>query len=113
MKLLTDLFSTDYGLMSIIGLFFIMCMGVFFLRLFLGIEQFRLQQVFVTIRGNLLRDQFVPFDGFLARQSLGLNHPFGFFCGGCLIPLQRHRVLVFLFFEIELFSRPVSDHFLP
>lgn len=36
MKLLTDLFSTDYGLMSIIGLFFIMCMGVFFLRLFLG-----------------------------------------------------------------------------
>lgn len=36
MKLLTDLFSTDYGLMSIAGLFLIMCMAVFFLRLFLG-----------------------------------------------------------------------------
>ena len=36
MKLLIDLFSTDYGLMSISGLFLIMCMGVFFLRLFLG-----------------------------------------------------------------------------
>lgn len=36
MKLLTDLFSTDYGLMSIIGIFFMIGMGVFFLRLFLG-----------------------------------------------------------------------------
>jgi hypothetical protein len=36
MKLLTDLFSTDYGLMSIIGLFIILGMGVFFVRLFLG-----------------------------------------------------------------------------
>ena len=36
MKLLTDLFSTDYGLMSIIGITFMMGMGVFFLRLFMG-----------------------------------------------------------------------------
>jgi hypothetical protein len=36
MKLLTDLFSTDYGLMSITGIFFMIGMGVFFLRLFLG-----------------------------------------------------------------------------
>lgn len=36
MKLLTDLFSTDYGLMSIIGITFMIGMGVFFLRLFLG-----------------------------------------------------------------------------
>jgi len=36
MKLLTDLFSTDYGLMSIIGIVFMMGMGVFFLRLFMG-----------------------------------------------------------------------------
>ena len=36
MKLLTDLFSTDYGLMSILGIVFIMGMGVFFLRLFMG-----------------------------------------------------------------------------
>lgn len=34
MKLLQDLFSTDYGLMSISGIFFMICMGVFFLRLF-------------------------------------------------------------------------------
>ena len=34
MKLLTDLFSTDYGLMSIIGIAFMMGMGVFFVRLF-------------------------------------------------------------------------------
>ena len=34
MKLLKDLFSTDYGLMSISGIFFMMAMGVFFLRLF-------------------------------------------------------------------------------
>lgn len=36
MKLLTDLFSTDYGLMSIGGIFFMLCMAVFFIRLFLG-----------------------------------------------------------------------------
>jgi hypothetical protein len=36
MKLLTDLFSTDYGLMSIIGIAFMMGMGVFFLMLFMG-----------------------------------------------------------------------------
>ncbi|WP_198026764.1 DUF3149 domain-containing protein [Polaromonas glacialis] len=36
MKLLTDLFSTDYGLMSISGIVFMMGMGVFFLRLFMG-----------------------------------------------------------------------------
>jgi hypothetical protein len=36
MKLLTDLFSTDYGLMSIIGIAFMISMGVFFLRLFMG-----------------------------------------------------------------------------
>ena len=35
MKLLTDLFSTDYGLMSIIGIFFMIGMGVFFVRYFL------------------------------------------------------------------------------
>ncbi|NDP64890.1 MAG: DUF3149 domain-containing protein [Polaromonas sp.] len=33
---MTDLFSTDYGLMSIIGIVFMMGMGVFFLRLFMG-----------------------------------------------------------------------------
>ncbi|MDF1480862.1 DUF3149 domain-containing protein [Extensimonas sp. H3M7-6] len=36
MKLLNDLFSTDYGLMSIIGILFMIGMGVFFVRLFLG-----------------------------------------------------------------------------
>ena len=36
MKLLTDLFSTDYGLMSIGGIAFMMGMGVFFIRLFMG-----------------------------------------------------------------------------
>jgi hypothetical protein len=36
MKLLTDLFTTDYGLMSIIGIAFMLCMMVFFIRLFLG-----------------------------------------------------------------------------
>ena len=35
MKLLTDLFSTDYGLMSIIGIGFMLCMGAFFVRMFL------------------------------------------------------------------------------
>ena len=36
MKALSDLFSTDYGLMSIIGIFFMLGMMVFFIRLFLG-----------------------------------------------------------------------------
>jgi hypothetical protein len=36
MKLLTDLFTTDYGLMSIIGIAFMLCMVVFFIRLFMG-----------------------------------------------------------------------------
>lgn len=35
MKALVDLFSTDYGLMSIAGIVFMIGMGVFFLRLFL------------------------------------------------------------------------------
>lgn len=35
MKLLNDLFSTDYGLMSIIGIGFMLCMAAFFLRMFL------------------------------------------------------------------------------
>lgn len=34
MKLLTDLFSTDYGLMTVIGITFMLGMGVFFLWLF-------------------------------------------------------------------------------
>jgi Protein of unknown function (DUF3149) len=34
MKLLNDLFSTDYGLMSITGIVFMLGMGVFFIRLF-------------------------------------------------------------------------------
>ncbi len=34
MKLLTDLFSTDYGLMSITGIAFMIGMGVFFLLYF-------------------------------------------------------------------------------
>jgi hypothetical protein len=36
MKLLHDLFFTDYGLMSFIGIVFMLGMGVFFLRLFLS-----------------------------------------------------------------------------
>ena len=34
MKALHDLFSTDYGLMSIGGIVFMLCMGVFFVRFF-------------------------------------------------------------------------------
>lgn len=34
MKLLSDLFTTDYGLMSITGIAFMLGMGVFFLRFF-------------------------------------------------------------------------------
>ncbi|WP_313295590.1 DUF3149 domain-containing protein [Diaphorobacter sp.] len=36
MKALIDLFSTDYGLMSIIGIVFMLGMFVFFLRLFMS-----------------------------------------------------------------------------
>lgn len=36
MKLLTDLFSTDYGLMSITIIFLVLVMAGFFVRLFLG-----------------------------------------------------------------------------
>jgi hypothetical protein len=39
MKLWIDLFTTDYGLMSIIGLVFIIGMGIFFLRMFLGLTK--------------------------------------------------------------------------
>ena len=34
MKAIADLFSTDYGLMSIAGIAFMIGMGVFFLRYF-------------------------------------------------------------------------------
>ncbi|MEY4736251.1 MAG: hypothetical protein RL302_570 [Pseudomonadota bacterium] len=34
MKALSDLFSTDYGLMSISGIAFMLGMGVFFVRYF-------------------------------------------------------------------------------
>lgn len=34
MKALSDLFSTDYGLMSISGIAFMLGMGVFFIRYF-------------------------------------------------------------------------------
>lgn len=36
MKVLIDLFSTDYGLASLAVIVFMLGMGVFFLRLFLG-----------------------------------------------------------------------------
>ncbi len=34
MKLISDLFGTDYGLMSISGIVFMLGMGVFFVRFF-------------------------------------------------------------------------------
>jgi Protein of unknown function (DUF3149) len=34
MKLLTDLFTTDYGLMSISGIAFMLCMAAFFIWYF-------------------------------------------------------------------------------
>ena len=34
MKILHDLFTTDYGIMSISGIVFMLGMGVFFLRFF-------------------------------------------------------------------------------
>ena len=37
MKMLTDLFSTDYGLMSLAVIAFILVMAVYFLRVFLGL----------------------------------------------------------------------------
>lgn len=36
MKALIDLFSTDYGLMSLAGILFMIGMAVFFIRLFLN-----------------------------------------------------------------------------
>ena len=36
MKLMIDLFSTDYGLMSLAVIVFILIMGAFFTRLFMG-----------------------------------------------------------------------------
>jgi hypothetical protein len=36
MKLLNDLFSTDYGLMSVAVIAITLCMAAFFLRLFLS-----------------------------------------------------------------------------
>jgi hypothetical protein len=36
MKALVDLFSTDYGLLSLASIVFMLGMGVFFLRLFLN-----------------------------------------------------------------------------
>jgi hypothetical protein len=36
MKLLQDLFLTDYGLMSTVGIVLMLSMMVFFIRLFLG-----------------------------------------------------------------------------
>ena len=35
-KVFQDLISTDYGLMSLIGILFMICMGIFFLRLFMS-----------------------------------------------------------------------------
>ncbi len=35
MKLLTDLFSTDYGLMSLAVILFVLLMAAFFVRMFL------------------------------------------------------------------------------
>jgi hypothetical protein len=37
MKMLTDLFSTDYGLMSLAVIGFMGVMAVYFLRVFLGL----------------------------------------------------------------------------
>jgi hypothetical protein len=37
MKALIDLFSTDYGLMSVAVIVFILAMAVYFLRVFLGL----------------------------------------------------------------------------
>jgi hypothetical protein len=37
MKALIDLFSTDYGLMSVAVIAFVLAMAVYFLRVFLGL----------------------------------------------------------------------------
>ncbi len=37
MKMLTDLFSTDYGLMSLAVIGFMVVMAIYFLRVFLGL----------------------------------------------------------------------------
>ena len=37
MKILTDLFSTDYGLMSLAVIGFVVVMAIYFLRVFLGL----------------------------------------------------------------------------
>ena len=37
MKMLTDLFSTDYGLMSLAVIGFVVVMAIYFLRVFLGL----------------------------------------------------------------------------
>ena len=37
MKALIDLFSTDYGLMSVAVIVFVLVMAVYFLRVFLGL----------------------------------------------------------------------------
>ena len=37
MKALTDLFTTDYGLMSVAVIAFVLVMAVYFLRVFLGL----------------------------------------------------------------------------
>ncbi|MEY4420430.1 MAG: hypothetical protein RLZZ498_1026 [Pseudomonadota bacterium] len=37
MKALIDLFSTDYGLMSVAVIAFVLVMAVYFLRVFLGL----------------------------------------------------------------------------
>mgnify|MGYP000473354630 CR=1 FL=1 len=37
MKMLIDLFSTDYGLMSLAVIVIILCMAVYFYRMFMGL----------------------------------------------------------------------------
>ena len=37
MKMLIDLFSTDYGLMSLAVIVFVLIMAVYFIRMFLGL----------------------------------------------------------------------------
>ena len=37
MKMLIDLFSTDYGLMSLAVILFVIVMGVYFTRMFMGL----------------------------------------------------------------------------
>lgn len=55
MKLMIDLFSTDYGLMSLIVILFILVMAVFFTRLFMGkmknVAQTPLEEAAQRLRG--------------------------------------------------------------